>query len=124
MARNSNVTQEVADQLAAAVREVRRLMFGGDGIPVWGTKFVDIESKGMAVGMEFARQFMEQAVDDQAEHVPTEAFDTGGGEQAAPVPRTPLKLETGAGAVEWQQPASYLNESRRSFFPSGEGLGH
>ena len=67
MARNSNVSLEVADQLAAAVREVRRLVFGGDGVPEWGTRFARIESEGMAVGLEFARLFMEQAVDEQGD---------------------------------------------------------
>ena len=123
MARNSNVTQEVADQLAAAVREARRLVFGGDGVPVWGTKFAQIEAEGMAVGMEFARQFMEQSVGEQATRVPVEAFDTGGG-IASPLPSSSRTLETGAGDVEWDQPESYLKESRRSFFPSGESVGH
>lgn len=123
MARNSNVSAEVADQLAEAVRQARKLIFGGDGIPVWGTRFSKIESEGMAVGMEFARQFMEQSVDEQAEHVPVEAFDTGEG-LAKPVGESSTSLTTGAGAVQWDQPESYLKESRRSFFPSGEGFGY
>lgn len=122
MARNSNVSSEVAEQLAEAVRQVRRLVFGGDGVPAWGTKFAKIESEGMAVGLEFARQFMEQAVDEQAEQVPAEAFDTGGG-IADPVGESSMTLTTGAGDVEWDQPESYLKQSRRSFFPSGEGVG-
>ena len=122
MARNSNVSPEVADQLAEAVRQVRRLVFGGDGIPVWGTKFAQIESEGMAVGMECARLFMEQSVDEQAEHVPLEAFDTGEGIAKA-VGDYKTKLTTQAGDVEWDQPESDLKESRRSFFPSGEGAG-
>ncbi len=122
MARNSNVSQEVADQLADAVRQIRRLVFGGDGIPEWGTKFAKIESEGMAVGLEFARQFMEQSVDEQAEQVPAEAFDTGGGIAQA-IGDSSKKLTTGAGDVEWDQPESYLKESRRAFFPSGQGFG-
>jgi hypothetical protein len=123
MARNSNVSPEVADQLAAAVREVRRLVFGGDGIPAWGTKFAKIESEGMSVGLEFARLFMEQSVDEQADQVPAAALDTGG-ETALRTGKVSTQLETGAGEVEWDQPESCLKESRRSFFPSGEGAGH
>lgn len=122
MARNSNVSAEVADQLVAMVREVRRLVFGGDGVPVWGTKFARIESEGMTVGLEFARLFMEQAVDEQGDRVPPAALDSGG-ETALRTGKSGTKLETGAGAVEWDQPESFLKESRRSFFPSGEGAG-
>ena len=122
MARNSNVSLEVADQLAAAVREVRRLVFGGDGVPEWGTRFARIESEGMAVGLEFARLFMEQAVDEQGDRVPAAALDSGG-ETALRTGKSGTKLETGAGQVEWDQPESSLKESRRSFFPSGEGAG-
>lgn len=122
MARNRNVSPEVADQLAEAVRQVRRIVFGGEGIPVWGTKFSQIESEGMAVGLEFARLFMEQSVEEQAGHVPDQAYDTGSG-VARPVGEASQTLTTGAGDVEWNQPESYLKESRRAFFPSGEGLG-
>lgn len=79
MARNKNVSPEVAEQLAEAVRHVRKLVFSTEGIPVWGTQFAKIESEGMAVGMEFARLFLEHAVDEQAGQVPAEALDTGRG---------------------------------------------
>jgi hypothetical protein len=78
MARNSNVTEEVANQLAEAVREIRRLVYGGEGVPEWGTRFARIESDGMAVGREFSRLFMEQSVDEQADLLPAEALDSGG----------------------------------------------
>ena len=122
MARNKNVSPEVAEQLAEAVRQVRKLVFGTEGIPVWGTKFAKIESEGMAVGMEFARLFMEQAVDEQAGRVPIEALETGGA-IAQPVGQMQKTLTTGAGDIEWKQPESYSKESRRSFFPSGESTG-
>ena len=123
MARNSNVSKEVAEQLSEAVLKAREAVYGPGGIPPWGTKFADIERAAIAAGNEFARQFMERAVSEQAEKVPADALDTGG-EVASLVTPTPLKVETGCGDVEWNQPASYLNESRRSFFPSGEGAGH
>ncbi len=122
MARNSKVSAEVADQLAAAVREVRRLVFGGEGVPVWGPKFARIESEGMTVGLEFARLFMEPAVDEQADRVPPAALDSGG-QTALRTGKSGTQLETGAGAVEWDQPESFLKDSRRSFFPSGAGAG-
>ena len=121
MARNSNVSPEVADQLVDAVRQVRRLVFGGDGIPTWGTRFAKIEVEGMAVGLEFARLFMEQSVAEQVEHVPEEAYDSGG-ETATRVGKVSKTLTTGAGDVEWDQPESNLKKSRRAFFPSGESF--
>lgn len=122
MARNSNVSAELSDELAKLAREIRRKVFGGDGVPVWGTKFSEIESKGMAVGLEFARLFMEQSVGEQADDVPQTALDTGGGIASLTGEREG-QLTTEAGQVEWDQPECYSKESRRSFFPSGEGIG-
>jgi hypothetical protein len=122
MARNSNVSPELAAQLADIAREARREIFGGNGVPVWGTRFSEIEAKAMAAGMEFARQLMEQAVSEQATVTPPVALDTGG-EIAKPVGESDKKLNTGAGEVEWNEPKCYLNKSRRSFFPSSPSAG-
>ena len=122
MARNSNVSAELAAQLADAVRAARINIFGGNGVPAWGTKFSEIETKAMAAGMEFARQVMEQAVSEQSQVTPVELLDTGG-EIAKLVGKSDKKLGTGAGEVEWDEPKCYLNKSRRSFFPSGQSTG-
>jgi hypothetical protein len=45
------------------------LTYGDGGVPEWGTKFTEIESRGMNVGLELARLFMEQSVEQQADRV-------------------------------------------------------
>ena len=103
-------------------REMRQLVDGGAGVPKWGTRFSQIESDGMAVGLELARLMMEQSVGDQAEQVPAAALDSGG-EEAALAGTAAMAQETPAGEVEWRHPRGDLKQSRRDFFPSGQSLG-
>ena len=123
MARGKNkVSPEVAQRLVDLAREMRQLVYGGAGVPKWGTRFSQIESDGMAVGLELARLMMEQSVGDQAEQVPAEALDSGG-EVAALAGTDAMAQETLAGEVEWRHPRGDLKQSRRDFFPSGQSLG-
>jgi hypothetical protein len=124
-ARINDVTPQVAARLAELAREMRQLAYGEDGVPEWGTKFTEIESQGMDVGLELARLFMEQSVEAQAERAPEAALECDG-EVAVRERRRPTDtatLETAAGEVQWEQPRTRLAESRRDFFPSGEGAG-
>jgi hypothetical protein len=83
--------------LSAGVKEMRQLVFGGNGVPVWGTKFTEIEAEGMNVGLELGRLFMEQSVAEQAGTVPEAALSCDG-EAATPTdqttPGTPLPPNT------------------------------
>lgn len=122
-ARINDVSPEVAARLAGLAREMRQLAFGGDGVPEWGTKFTEIESQGMQVGLELARLFMEQAVEEQAGQVPEAALECDG-EAAEKTSETKTAvLETAAGEVQWEQPHTRLENSQRAFFPSGQGVG-
>lgn len=121
--RTNNVSPEVAARLAELAVEMRQLMYGNDGIPEWGTKFTEIESDGMNVGLELARLLMEQSVSEQAGQVPEAALESEGEVAAKDAKTKPSSLETPAGEVQWEQPQTRLAKSRRDFFPSGEGLG-
>ena len=83
----------------------------------------EIESEGMNIGLELARLFMEQSVGEQAGHVPEEALECEGEVAKAGNHTKSATLETAAGEVEWEQPRTRLANSRRDFFPSGEGIG-
>ncbi len=121
--RTNDVTPEVAARLAELAEEMRQVIYGPGGVPEWGTKFTEIESQGMNVGLELARLFMEQSVDEQSGHVPDAALNCDG-EAAERSDRTkPATLETAAGEVLWEQPKTRLVESERAFFPSGAGIG-
>lgn len=123
VSRINHVSPQVAARLVELAREMRELTFDGDGVPAWGTKFTEIESQGMNVGLELARLFVEQAVEEQAERVPDSALEHEG-EAAEPTKKTKtVVLETAAGEVQWDQPQTRLAKSRRAFFPSGQGAG-
>lgn len=121
--RSNDVSPEVAARLAELAGEMRQLVYGEEGVPQWGTKFTEIESQGMNVGLELARLFMEQSVDEQSGRVPDAALECNGetAERGNKTKATPL--ETAAGEVLWEQPKTRLAESGRAFFPSGAGVG-
>ena len=121
MARNNpKVSPEVAVELVDLARQMRRLLYGGDGVPEWGTKFSQIEAESLEVGRELSRLMMQQAVGEQAQRVPSSTFEAAdSGEPAAVIGTEPSVLETTAGEVQWQQPKTRLSKARRDFFPSG-----
>ncbi len=52
------VSPQVARQLIELVdlaRQMRQVVYGGGGVPEWGTKFSQIESEAMSVAQEFAQ---------------------------------------------------------------------
>ena len=132
MARNNpKVSPEVAVELVDLARQMRRLIYGGDGVPEWGTKFSRIEADALEVGRELSRLIMEQAVGDQAERIPSSAVDpssaveqSDSGEPAAVIGTQSAVIETTAGEVQWQQPKTRLSQARRDFFPSGQSARH
>lgn len=125
MARNHpKVSPEVAVELVELARQMRRLLYGGDGVPEWGTKFSRIESESLEVGRELSRLMMEQAVGEQAQRVPSSTWEAAdSGESAAVIGTEPSVLETTAGEVQWKQPKTRLSKARRDFFPSGPSAG-
>ena len=114
MARNNpKVSPEVAVELVDLARQMRRLVYGGDGVPEWGTKFSQIEAEALEVGRELSRLMMEQAVGEQSQRVPSsslEEADSGG--PAAVIGTEPSVQETTAGEVQWQPPKTRLSKAR------------
>lgn len=121
--RTNNVSPEIAARLAEMTREMRELVYGEEAFPEWGTKFSEIESEGMSLGLELARLFMEQSVSEQAEHVPEDALESDGEVAQKEAKTKTVGLETPAGEVRWEQPQTRLAQSKRAFFPSGEEFG-
>ena len=120
MARNHpQVSAEVAVELVDLARQMRRLIYGGDGFPEWGTKFSRIETDALEVGRELSRLIMEQAVGEQSERLPSSAVgsssaaeESNSGEPAAVIGTQPTVIETTAGEVQWQQPKTRLSKAR------------
>jgi hypothetical protein len=121
--RTNDVSPAAAARLAVMAREMRELVYGEQAYPQWGTKFTQIESEGMNLGLELARMFMELSVGEQAEHVPDDALECNGELAEKGDATKQASLETAAGEVAWDQPQTRLPQSKRAFFPSGEEFG-
>lgn len=117
------LSERVKQRIAACQAEVREMLYGEAGCPVWGTSFAEIERTAMSVGEELSRQFMALAAEGQGREMPADALACGR-EQALPVGTETRSLMTEAGPIEYETPKAYLPKSRRAFFPSGEGDGN
>ena len=51
--------ERVKQRIAACQAEVRELLYGEAGCPVWGTSFAEIERIAMSVGEALSRQLNE-----------------------------------------------------------------
>lgn len=116
------VSERVKQRIAACQTEVREILYGEAGCPVWGTRFAEIERIAMSVGEELSRQFMAVAAELQSREIPKGALACNG-EQAVPVGTATRSLVTEAGPIEYKTPKAYLPKSRRAFFPSGDSAG-
>lgn len=120
------LSPEVATRLADLAREMRQILYQGasgqDGVPVWGTKFSQIETDCLAVSNEIGRLMMEQAVAEQGQRIPRDALQCEA-ETAILTGASSTVLETPAGEVHWPQPQARLTQARRDFFPSGAESG-
>jgi len=116
------LSERVQQRIAECEADVRAILYGEAGCPVWGTSFAEIERVAMSVGEELSRRFMGASAGGQVSEMPPDALVCEG-EEAQLLGTTARPLETEAGRVEYQTVQAYLPKSRRAFFPSGEGAG-
>ena len=105
------------EELAA---ELRQLLYGPTGAPVWGTKFTALEDEACAVGDEVTRCLMSQALQEQAERAaaaPTAACVVCGRDSPSD-DIEPRVVQTRRGEVIWRENKHYCRKCRRDFFPS------
>lgn len=112
----TTVSPELQQRLVEMAAELRSQLYGETGYPVWGTKFREIESLGMSVGLELARLLMEQSVEEQAKQPPQEALSSTD-DTVMIVGTGEVTIETEAGEVKWDQPKGHLRKGRKAFFP-------
>jgi len=111
------IDPQVQERLREVAGELRRLLYGENGFPEWGTLFREIENDGMSVGLELARLLMEQATAEQGGHMPEQALQVPD-DVVQPAGTGEATLQTPAGEVTWEQPCGYLKTGRKAFFPS------
>jgi hypothetical protein len=127
MARKSDPAVMVQDHenlIQGVAKHFLQKVYGPDGMP-WGTKFSDLEELSVQIGQAVSRSMINQAVINQAEHVPETAEVCGVcgvAVQCGPLPE-PRALTTTVGSVQWSEPKRYCPKCRAAFFPSGPEFG-
>ena len=118
------VAAELQSYLKGVAKHFIERVYGPDGMP-WGTKFSDLEELAVQIGRAVSRSMINQAVANQAEHVPETAETCGvcgAAVQSGPPPE-PRTLTTTVGSVQWSEPKRYCPKCRAAFFPSGPEFG-
>lgn len=127
----SKISTTDADPVRAYVEGVAKnlidRLYGPDG-PAWGTKLTELEDMVLAVRQVLSEKMLDEALQRQANTVASRpqalrGCSTCGQEVEADDPE-PRIVHTRGGEAEWLEPATYCNRCRRSFFPSGQELGH
>jgi hypothetical protein len=119
----SKLTPEMRARLAEVAAEARKLVYGTQGCPNWGTSFAEIEDDAKEVGHELIRLLMEQTAGEQAGAMPESALTTDAGETAQGLRYEQRDVQTESGPVSWAEPTGYLPKSRKAFFPSDQSTG-
>jgi len=117
-----SISVSMQARLREMAAEMRGLLYGEAGCPEWGTKFTEIETDGMSVGLELARLVMEQSVDEQSQKMPKLAMAVDD-DEVIPTGTESQPLDTEAGNIDWKQPCGYMKKARKAFFPSGPSIG-
>jgi hypothetical protein len=118
--------QEEREEIRQFAEQLRPKVYA-KGHADWGTLVSEIEELGVQIGDAVRREFVQQAVGQQAcveaesgrEHRrPTCDGPLG------PRDRDPRTLLTRRGEIAWQEPQAFCAKSRKAFFPSVEEYGH
>jgi hypothetical protein len=122
MAKNTVSRAEVQ----AVAAELRKKVFGSQGVPEWGTKFSEIEDIACEIGDAISCEIMQQAVAEQARTPPASAGVCACGQATIKDPDEPAEphpLQTSRGDIGWQEPKEYCPACRQAFFPSVPSVG-
>ena len=118
----------INDQLRERIRhfsaELRYDLFGPQGYPAWGTKFIDIENQTAEVGDALACEMLSQGLQQQAEAA---GFRDGKCHCGEPIPLEEMAgrlLQAKRGEAQWQETFGQCKRCRKAFFPSVAGIGH
>jgi hypothetical protein len=99
-------------------------LYGPQGMP-WGTTFSELEELAVQIGQALSRSMMDQALADQAQHLPPEAETCGvcgATVRAGPSPQH-RAMTTTVGQVQWEEPQRDCPQCRAAFFPSEPWVG-
>ena len=118
------LNEKLRERIRVFSAELRREVYGPQGYPAWGTKFVDIEEQTGEVGDAVACEMLSQSLQEQAEAAGHRDGKCHCGE---PIPFEEIAgrlLQAKRGEAQWQEPFGQCERCRRAFFPSVAGIGH
>lgn len=126
----SKICKAAADPVRAYVEGVAKSLvdrlYGPKGLP-WGTKLSELEDVVLAVRQLLSEKMLAEALQRQAQSAEErpEPFQCCPkcGKQVKPEEAEPRIVDSRAGEANWQEPATYCNRCRRSFFPSEQKFG-
>jgi len=122
------ISAKLRAQVATVAEQLRRELYGSQGLPPLGKLFVELEEEAVEVGDAITCAVMQQLLQAQAEATqqehPEECSCAVCGQPARrrndPEPRW---LQTRRGEVGWQEPTYHCPTCRQAFFPSVQDAG-
>jgi hypothetical protein len=118
------LNEKLRDRIRTFSAELRREVYGPQGYPAWGTKFIDIENQTAEVGDAIACEMLSQSLREQAE---TEGHRNGKCQCGEPIPLEEIAgrlLQAKRGEAQWQESFGQCKRCRKAFFPSIPSLGN
>src|SRR5436305_8992952 len=111
--------------LQAAAKNLLHHLYGPQG-PAWGTRFAEMEQVVKQLSDYLGTELLQQALQRQADQPVPEPLRhcPSCGRPLEPDDRQPRGVQTDRGIANWQEPASYCDRCRKSFFPSAQEPGH
>jgi hypothetical protein len=119
------LNERLRERIEAFSAELRREVYGPQGYPAWGTKFVDIEERTAEVGDAIACAMLSQSLQEQAEAAGH--HDGRCGVCGEPIPLEEIAgrlLQAKRGEAVWRESHGQCKRCRKAFFPSVAGIGH
>lgn len=126
----STITTAAADPVRPYLEGVAKSLidrlYGAKG-PTWGTKLTELEDMVLAVRQVLSEKMLDEALQRQANTADERPAPFQNcskcGKAVMPKDPEPRIMDTRVGEAEWQEPATYCRQCRRSFFPSEQESG-
>jgi hypothetical protein len=118
------LNEKLRERIRVFSGELRREVYGPQGYPAWGTKFLDIENQTAEVGDAIACEMLSQSLQEQTEAA---GYRDGTCHCGEPIPLEEIAgrlLQAKRGEVQWQETFGQCKRCRKAFFPSVASLGH
>ena len=118
------LNEKLRDRIRAFSAELRREVYGPQGYPAWGTKFIDIENQTAEVGDAIACELLSQSLQEQAKAA---GHHDGKCRCGEPIPLGEIAgrlLQAKRGDAQWQESFGQCKRCRKAFFPSVPSFGH